>query len=399
MNLYPNSQFENTGTAAKPVDQYASPNLATTGAATDTTTNAVVKTGKIYVNNGFWDTYRTVWPLYSMLYPKIAQQLVDGFVQQYRDAGWEPRWSSPGYADLMTGTSSDVAFANAYISGAVSTSTALDAFDAGFKDATTDSTSISGVGRKALDQSAFLGYVPDTLGESVSWSLEGSINDYGLGQMAAKLAADPKTPASRVAELKTDSTYLLDRAQDYVNQFDPNTDFFQGRAADGDFQISPEAFDPGSWGGAFTESDGWNFSFHAPEDVQGLAGLYGGDDKLIQKLQKFYDTPETGTDYGSYGGQIHEMAEAASVRIGQLGMSNQPSHHIPYIAAAEPPAVSTPATTSVRVTPVTRTTARCRRGSSSPRSGSTRWRRDRASTRSARRCSSRRPCTSSRARR
>ena len=43
--------------------------------------------------------------------------MVDGFVQQYRDGGWIARWSSPGYADLMTGTSSDVAFADAYVKG------------------------------------------------------------------------------------------------------------------------------------------------------------------------------------------------------------------------------------------------------------------------------------------
>ena len=334
MNLYPNSQFENAGTASSPVYKYASPNLPTSGAAGATATNAVVKTGKIYVNNGFWDTYRTVWPLYSMLYPKLADQLVDGFVQQYRDAGWTPRWSSPGYADLMTGTSSDVAFANAYISGAIDTKTALDAFDAGLKNATTVSTAISGVGRKSLDQSEFLGYVPDSLSESVSWGLEGTINDYGLGKMAAKLATDPNTPKDRVAELKADSTYLLGRSEDFVNQFDPSIDFFQGRNADGTFQEAANEFDPASWGGAFTETDGWNFAFHAPEDVQGLAGLYGGDDKLIQKLEQFYATPETATDVGTYPGQIHEMLEAASVRIGQLGMSNQPSHHIPYIAAA-----------------------------------------------------------------
>ncbi|MGN8049093.1 GH92 family glycosyl hydrolase [Curtobacterium sp. 22159] len=333
MNLYPNSQFENTGSAGSPVYRHASPNVTPTGTATDTTTNAVVKDGKVYVNNGFWDTYRTVWPLYSMLYPKVAQELVDGFVQQYRDGGWTPRWSSPGYADLMTGTSSDVAFANAYVDGAVDTKTALDAFDAGFQNATTVSN-VSGAGRKALDQSAFLGYVPDSLGESVSWGLEGTINDYGLAKMAEKLATDPATPADRVDELKADAAYLADRSKDYVNLFDADAGFFQGRDANGSFQVAAKDFDPAEWGGAFTESDGWNFAFHAPFDVQGLAGLYGGDDQLIAKLKEFYATPETAEDVGSYGGQIHEMLEARSVRIGQLGMSNQVSHHIPYIAAA-----------------------------------------------------------------
>src|SRR2546427_12756924 len=40
--------------------------------------------------------------------------MVQGFIEQYRAGGWIARWSSPGYADLMVGTSSDVAFADAF---------------------------------------------------------------------------------------------------------------------------------------------------------------------------------------------------------------------------------------------------------------------------------------------
>ena len=53
-----------------------------------TETGAPVVPGKVYVNNGFWDTYRTIWSAYSLLYPKDAGELVDGFVQHYRDGGW-----------------------------------------------------------------------------------------------------------------------------------------------------------------------------------------------------------------------------------------------------------------------------------------------------------------------
>jgi putative alpha-1,2-mannosidase len=36
--------------------------------------------GKVYVNNGFWDTYRTEWRADSLLYPRDAGEMVDGFV-------------------------------------------------------------------------------------------------------------------------------------------------------------------------------------------------------------------------------------------------------------------------------------------------------------------------------
>ncbi|WGD38519.1 GH92 family glycosyl hydrolase [Lysinibacter sp. HNR] len=333
MNLYPNSQFENTGSVSSPVYKYASPVAPQTGSATETTTNAQIVDGKIYVNNGFWDTYRTAWPAYSLLYPELEKDLVDGFIQQYRDGGWVARWSSPGYADLMTGTSSDVAFADAYLNGALDTPLALETYDAALKNATVLPTS-NAVGRKGLDQSTFLGYTPASTGESVSWGLEGLINDEGIGQMAAKLADDPEVPHERREELREQSLYFLQRARSFGNLFDPTADFFQSRNADGSFLQAPDSFNPLEWGGAFTETNGWNFAFHAPFDIEGLSALYGGQEGLINKLDTFFATPETATHPGGYGSVIHEMIEARDVRMGQLGMSNQVSHHIPYMYAA-----------------------------------------------------------------
>src|SRR5699024_3135745 len=88
-----------------------------------------------YVNHGFWDTYRTAWPAYALLYPQLAAQLADGFVQQYREGGWIARWSAPGYADCMTGTSSDIAFADLQVKG-VALPDPRSAYDSGLRNAT-----------------------------------------------------------------------------------------------------------------------------------------------------------------------------------------------------------------------------------------------------------------------
>ena len=326
LNLYPNSQFENTGTEADPVYRYASPVSATTGQASDTQTNAKIVDGKVYVNNGFWDTYRTAWPLYSLLYPDVTEDLVDGFVQQYRDGGWVARWSSPGYADLMTGTSSDVAFAEAYLAGALSTDTALEAYDAAVKNATVLPAS-NAVGRKGLGQSIFLGYTEETTHESASWGLEGYINDFGIAEMAKALSEDPKTPADRVAQLKEEATYFEARAEHYVEMFNPEAGTFTSRNADGTWTSGAD-FDKKAWGGAFTEASAWTFGFHAPHDVDGLAALYGGRQGLLDVMHDFLTTREK-ADYSG----IHEAREARDVRLGMLGMSNQIAHHIPYVLA------------------------------------------------------------------
>jgi predicted alpha-1,2-mannosidase len=326
LNLYPNSQFENTGTEAAPVYRYASPVLPTQGAATDTATNAQIVDGKIYVNNGFWDTYRTAWPLYSLLYPEQTQELVDGFVEQYRNGGWIARWSSPGYADLMTGTSSDVSFAEAYVTGALDNATALEAFDAAVKNATVLPAS-DAVGRKGLDRSIFLGYTQESTHESASWGLEGFVNDYGIAQMAAALADDPETPDARRAELREQAEYFSARSDHFVEMFNDEAGTFTARNADGTWPVGAE-FDKKAWGGAFTEASAWTFGYHAPQNVAGLAALYGGRQGLIDNLHAFLTTREK-ADYSG----IHEAREARDVRLGMLGFSNQVSHHIPYVLA------------------------------------------------------------------
>ncbi len=329
LNLYPNSGYENTGTAQRPDYQHASPVVKPVGESTPTRTGAKVLPGKIFVNNGFWDTYRTAWPAYSLLYPSVAGELVAGFVQQYTDGGWIARWSSPGYADLMTGTSSDVAFADAYLKG-VKGFRATDAYAAAVRNASVTPPNAA-VGRKGLATSIFLGYTPDGTHESVSWALEGFLNDFGIGNMAAELARRAKPGSAEARRYREESGYYLSRARNYVHLFDPAIGFFQGFDADHKPRLSPSEYDPRVWGNDYTETDGWNFAFHVAHDGQGLANLYGGRNKLAAKLDAFFATPETAQYPGSYGGTIHEMLEARDVRMGQYGHSNQPSHHIIYM--------------------------------------------------------------------
>ncbi|MFI0812408.1 GH92 family glycosyl hydrolase [Streptomyces echinatus] len=326
--LYPNSGFEKVDGK----DRYASPFSAMPGPDTPTHTGAKIVDGKVYVNNGFWDTYRTTWPAYSFLTPSQAGEMVDGFVQQYKDGGWTSRWSSPGYADLMTGTSSDVAFADAYVKGVRFDAKA--AYDAAVKNATVVPPA-SGVGRKGMSTSPFLGYTPTDTHEGLSWAMEGYVNDYGIARMGEALYR--KTGEKHYQE---ESEYFLNRARDYVNLFDAKAGFFQGRDAKGGWRVDSAKYDPRVWGYDYTETNGWGYAFTAPQDSRGLANLYGGRQGLADKLDEYFATPETASpDYvGSYGGVIHEMTEARDVRMGMYGHSNQVAHHVIYMydAAGQP---------------------------------------------------------------
>jgi len=328
MFLYPNEAYENTGSTAHPVYRYASPFSAPTGVNTPVHTGARIVDGKPYVNNGFWDTYRTAWPAYDLLTPTQAGVMIDGFVQQYRDGGWIARWSSPGYADLMVGTSADVAFADAWLKG-VHNFDVRSFYQSALKDASVVSP-LAGTGRKGLERSIFNGYTDTGVDEGLSWSMDGYINDFGIGNLATALAAqhDPHDPYG--AYYADDARYYRNRALDYVNLFDPAVGFFVGRDAAGHWRYDKTDFDPLRWGGDYTETDGWNMAFHAPQDGAGLAALYGGRDALAAKLDAFFATPGV-FHVGSYGEPIHEMLEARDVRMGQYGHSNQPSHHIIYM--------------------------------------------------------------------
>ncbi|WP_052487494.1 GH92 family glycosyl hydrolase [Gordoniibacillus kamchatkensis] len=332
--LWPNSAFENAGTIEAPVYKHADQTpLTTCSTSTAVQTCAKIVDGKSYVNNGFWDTYRTTWPAYSLLTPAMAGELIDGFVQQYKDGGWISRWSSPGYANIMVGTSADVAFADAYLKG-VTNFDVKSFYQAAIKDASVNPPNAN-VGRKGMNTSVFNGYTSyNGLGEAMSWAMDGYINDFGIANLAKALADKNDSTDPYNANYRNDYQYYINRAQNYVNMFNPNIGFFNGKDSNGAWRNSPGNFNPLDWGGGsgdYTETNAWNMAFHAPQDGQGLANLYGGKEKLAQKLDQFFSTPETAQHPGTYGGLIHEMREARDVRMGNYGHSNQPSHHIIYM--------------------------------------------------------------------
>jgi len=337
--LYPNVGHENVGTAERPdwrhADQSSWSETQVGGDALRS--SAAVRAGKVYVNNGFWDTFRTAWPAYALFAPKQAGEMIDGFLQQYRDGGWVSRWSAPGYADLMVGTSSDVAFADAWMKG-------VRGFDAGlaYKAALRNATVVSpvpNVGRKGLGHSMYRGYVDASVHESLSWTVEGALNDFGIAQLGTALAKLERDP-QRASRYREEAEYFFARATSYAKLFDADTGFLRGRDAQGRWTKPAAAFDPRVWGGDYTEANAWNFSFTAAHDGAGLATLLGGRDQLARRLDEFFATPETGELQfaGSYGQVIHEMTEARDVRMGLYAHSNQPSHHIPwmYVAAGQP---------------------------------------------------------------
>ena len=190
----------------------------------------------------------------------------------------------------MIGTSSDVAFADAYLKGVKG----LDApatYDAALKNATV--VPRRDVGRKGLDlHLPRLHAAPTPAG--VSWALEGYVNDYGIANMAEKAGRGPSDAGADRGRYRGVRSTSCSRSQNYVNMFTRRSASSRAAAPTGAGSPRPRTTTRAFWGHEhdYTETDGWGFAFHAPQDGQGLATLRRPRRAGREKLDTFFATPD-----------------------------------------------------------------------------------------------------------
>ena len=274
-----------------------------------------IRPGVRYTDNGFWDTYRTVYPFFALVAKDEYKEMCEAFVNDYKECGWLPRWPSIGERGCMPSTLIDAVLCDAAVKGILTGKPLADALEGMLKHANVNSSN-DDYGRSGAESYVQLGYVPiEAHRESVNLTLDAAYGDWCI---------------ARVAEIagRTDLVEEYDRrAGNYKNLFDEQTGFMRARYRNGSFR---EAFDPFSWGMDYTEGSAWQNSFAVPHDIPGLASLYGGKENLLKKIDDLFAAPPR-YEIGGYSCEIHEMTEMAAVDFGQCAISNQPSFHIPYI--------------------------------------------------------------------
>lgn len=270
--------------------------------------------GYMYTDNGFWDTYRTLYPYLSVIDTKLYAEMAEGFYNYYADSGWLPKWLCPDNFNCMPGMLIEATMADAIVKDIVSRPLAEKIFKALLHDGEAVSDE-PGVGRTGAAEYRKYGYVPYTAAkESVNETLDCCYGDYCIAQAAAKLGH------------KEEAERYYAYAGNYRNVFDPAEGFMRGKDEKGNFR--DETFDCYAWGRDYTEGSAWQSSFAVYHDIAGLNELYGG--KLADKIDEAVAAPRYFT-IGGYEGEIHEMSEMADAGYGQCAISNQPSFHIPYI--------------------------------------------------------------------
>uniref|UniRef100_UPI004047D377 GH92 family glycosyl hydrolase n=1 Tax=Polaribacter sp. TaxID=1920175 RepID=UPI004047D377 len=280
--------------------------------------NGKVLPGYMFTDNGFWDTFRAVYPFFNMMYPSLNKEIMAGLANTYKESGWLPEWASPGHRDCMIGSNSATIIADAFLKGNVHEADSDILFEAMLKNATvSDGRPVNSVGRAGLDYYNSLGYVPYNVGvnENVARTLEYAFADFTITQMAAKL--NKPNIAKKYYE----------QSLRYENVFDPSSNLMRGKNKDGSFQ-SP--FNPLKWGDAFTEGNSLHYTWSVFHDVEGLINLMGGKKNFIKQLDTVFEMPPLFDD-SYYGGTIHEIREMQIVNMGNYAHGNQPIQHMIYL--------------------------------------------------------------------
>jgi predicted alpha-1,2-mannosidase len=253
----------------------------------------------VYTIFSLWDTFRAAHPLYTIIERERTLDFVQTLLLHYDHGGRLPMWELAGnYTGTMIGYHAVSVIVDAYVKRITGFSAAR-ALEAMMHSAEQDH-----LGLDTYKQNGFIAAHDES--ESVSKTLEYAYDDWCIARMSREL--------SRKAEY---SKYV-ERGQSYKNLYDPSTGFMRARTSSGWFA----PFDPAEVNFNYTEANAWQYSFFAPQDVEGLFDLMGGREKLEQKLDDLFEAP---TDLAG-----RDQADITGL-IGQYAHGNEPSHHIAYL--------------------------------------------------------------------
>lgn len=279
--------------------------------------NGKVLSGYMYTDTGFWDTFRSLFPLLNLLYPSVNAEIQEGLVNTYKESGFFPEWASPGHRGCMVGNNSASVLADAFVKGVrvQDLETLYEGLQWGTRNVHPD---VSSTGRIGHEYYNTLGYVPCDVGihENAARTLEYAYNDWCIMQVAKAL----NRPKKEIRELEK-------RALNYRNLYNEQYKLMCGKRKDGTFEPN---FSPLKWGGNFTEGNSWHYTWSVFHDVQGLINLMGGKQVFASMLDSVFAVPPHFDD-SYYGFPIHEIREMTVMNMGNYAHGNQPIQHMIYL--------------------------------------------------------------------
>lgn len=270
----------------------------------------VEKHATIYSSNNYWDTYANKLVILQMLEPELIANVIRSDIQRAERSGF-----------LSSGFHGD--FSPAFITGSymrgIRDFDIQKAYQFCLNNATRSWVNGRRGGRKYGDEYRRQGWVAENrvanptvkteeneAKASVQKTVEYAYSDYAVALLANELGD------------KENAQMLMERSKNYRNLFDETTGFLRGRWADGSW-VTP--YDPGIpyYVYMYRESNGWMSTFFAPQDPEGLIGLYPNKQVFEAKLDALFSTPFEGYEADNMTGWF-----------GQYCVGNQPSQGISY---------------------------------------------------------------------
>jgi len=199
-----------------------------------------------------WDTFRSLHPLLSLLYPEKQNDIILSMLDLYRQTGHLP-------TESMTGNHAVPIIVDAYLKGITGFDKQL-AYEA-MKKNIVDSPFV----QNDLTIYHRMGYVPFTGSESVTRTVEYAYDDWALSQYAKQVVHNNK-----------DYTLLQQRGYNYRNILDPSELFMLPRNGN-DFKVNPGM-------SGYKEGDKWVYSYFVPQNAKDLVNLMGGNEAFSNRL-------------------------------------------------------------------------------------------------------------------
>ena len=261
---------------------------------------------KNYSTFSLWDTFRAAHPLYTITTPDRVDDMINSFIAFYEQHGRLPVWNMWGSeTDMMIGYHSVPVIADAYLKG-IGDFDAEKALEACV--ATANSDNYRGIGFYKEK-----GYVPYDVADpynadnwAMSRTLEYAYDDYCIARMAESMGRD------------SIASVFYKRAENWRNQYNPNTTFMQPRDSKGEFQPN---FNPDEYTQHICESNAWHYMWSVQHNIEGLIE-HMGREIFEQKLDSMFTySPAENADLPIF----------STGMIGQYAHGNEPSHHVAYL--------------------------------------------------------------------
>ena len=257
-----------------------------------------------YTTYSLWDTYRAAMPLMSIIQKERMTDIVNTMINICDEQGRLPVWHLWGCeTDCMVGNPGLISVADAIVKG----DTGIDKERA--YEAVKKTAMHPGRGNNYRIE---VGFIPsDKMNQNIAYDMEYAIADGAAAYAARALGKDE------------DAKYFEQRSHSYRNYFDPETKFIRGRLSDGSWRVPFDPYHSSHNNDDYCEGNAWQYTWLAPQDINGLQECFGGREPMIQKLDSLFTVSSVVTG---------ENASAdISGLIGQYAHGNEPSHHIIYM--------------------------------------------------------------------